>query len=109
MMHKTIAAFVAGAFTLGTLSYWVWKTRYDEQRVIDPAPLSKHMENFVAKYRPDECLVRLDFTDSDQWSDDLSDRIFRNIMRFAGEDRPEMGMIWLQINPRTKKNVRPNF
>jgi hypothetical protein len=102
-MRKNITAFVAGLLAIGALSYWVWKTQYDEQRVIDPAPLSKHMENFVPKFRPDECLVRLDFTDSGQWTDALSDRIFRNLMRFVSEDRPEMGMIWLNINPGAGK------
>lgn len=77
----------------------LWKIHLDEQRPIDPAPLNKHRETFVAKYRREECLVRIDFTFGGEWSDKMSERIFRNLMRFIAEERPQTGGIWWTLNP----------
>ncbi|OAN50446.1 hypothetical protein A6A04_18380 [Paramagnetospirillum marisnigri] len=100
-MRKIFAIGTAGFFAVALMSYWIWKTQYDERRVIDPAPLSKHMENFVAKYRREECLARLDFMSSGSWSEDMNQRIFRSLTRFVAEEQPQMGLFWWALNPAT--------
>ncbi len=67
------------------------------------APLKKHRENFVAKYRREECLVRIDFIYTDKWSDAVNDRVFRDLMRFISEQRPQTGGFWWTLNPATEQ------
>ncbi|WP_068492352.1 hypothetical protein [Paramagnetospirillum marisnigri] len=101
MLHKSILATVGIFGIVAASSYWVWKTQYDEQRPINMALLNKHMETFLPKYRREECLVRVDITDSGTWSEALKDRIFRNLMHFVSEARPQLGPYSYLLNPAT--------
>lgn len=95
--RKWIAAFVGFAVLGG--GTWVWKTQFSENRPIDPRPLMAHQEHFVAKYRRAECLARIDFPVVEPWTDALSDRVFRNLMRFVAEERPQTGGFQYRLDP----------
>lgn len=99
MSRKWLAGLVGLLFA--AIAVGVWKTQFDEQRPIDPAPLNKYRETFVAKYRREECLVRIDFTYKERWSDKLNERVFRNLVRFIAEERPQTGGFWWTLNPAT--------
>jgi len=90
-MSRKWLAGLAGLL-LAAIAVGVWETQFDEQRPIDPAPLNKYRETFVAKYRREECLVRIDFTYESEWSDKLRERVFRNLVRFIAEERPQTGL-----------------
>jgi hypothetical protein len=44
--------------------------------------------------------VRIDITDTVTWTDVISDRIFRNLMRFVAEERPQLGVYSYNLNRR---------
>lgn len=98
MSRKWLAALVA-LLVLGGGGFAFWKTQYNEGRPIDPRPLMKHRETFVAKYRRAECLVRIDFPVVEPWTGALSDQVFRNLMRFVAEDRPQTGGFQYRLDP----------
>ena len=98
MSRKRIAALLAFV-ALGGGGFWLWQTQFNESRPIDPRPLMAHRENFVAKYRRTECLARIDFPVVEPWTDALSDRVFRNLMRFVAEDRPQTGGFQYSLDP----------
>ncbi len=99
-MRKINAAIVVGLLVIGAMSYWVWKTQYDEDRPMDFSRLTKHMENFTPKYRSGDCLVRVDMTHSGEWTEAMRSIIFRNLMRFVSEEAPQMGVAQWKINPK---------
>jgi hypothetical protein len=101
-MHSSriwIAALAVSAVVGGGV--WVWETQLDESRPIDPGPLMEHREQFIAKYRRTDCLARIDFPIVSPWTEALSDQVFRNLMRFVAEERPQTGGFQYRLDPGT--------
>ena len=69
---------------------------------MDFTRLNQHMEHFTPKYRPEDCLVRVKMVQQDDWSESLRDRVFRNLMRYVSEQKPQMGMAQWSVNPTTE-------